>query len=151
MRESIGQINLYNIIIVFFFIIMAIMIATITYQKAFRVNVLIVHSIEKYEGYNHLAKEEIVNGFDTLGYAALPGGSRCPDSWGGASRVTPSTMTADYRHNYCIYATDVETILPPLHYQQFIVVTYVAFDIPMTGFGTFPIVAKTNKIYFLSN
>jgi len=167
MREAIGSVQLYNIIIIFFFLIMAIMIATVTYQRSFRVNIIIVNSIEKFEGYNHLARAEIVEGLDTIGYSKLSGSSNCPSSWGNGNNtlVSPPTMRDDYQHNYCVYESPLETVYTGLlddflllgtgsggssnllSYRQYTVVTFVAFDVPMTGLGGIPIVARTNKIY----
>ena len=52
MRESIGTAFLLNFIVVFIVFIMMFLAATLSYYKAYRINNYILHSIEKFEGYN---------------------------------------------------------------------------------------------------
>ena len=59
MREGIGSVFLYNMIILFIIIVFGLISATISYYKAFKVNERILSTIEKFEGHNDLAKAEI--------------------------------------------------------------------------------------------
>ena len=68
MKEGIGSIFLYNIVIIFIVVVFAILAATLTYYKAFKVNTKIINSIEKFEGYNNLAIADIDNKLLTTGY-----------------------------------------------------------------------------------
>ncbi len=180
MRESIGSTQLYTVIIIFFFLIIAFMVGTITYQRTFKVNTLIVGSIERFEGYNGLSRAQINRDLETIAYPRLQDGTdpNCPPVWGsgGNNLVTPPQIGGDYQHRYCVYEGVVETVnvgmlsallltvlppdpyapLPPgpaptsheiMSYKQYIVVTYVAIDLPISGIGGIPIVARTNKIY----
>ena len=51
MREGIGSVFLYNIIIVFIVITFGFLSASLSYMKAFKVNGKIANALEKYEGY----------------------------------------------------------------------------------------------------
>ena len=59
MRESIGSSFMYGIIAIFIVMVFAILAGTMSYFKAFKVNSHIVGILEKYEGYNDLAIDEI--------------------------------------------------------------------------------------------
>jgi len=147
MRESIGTVQLYNIIIVFFFVVMTIMIGAIAYHRSFRVNIAITDSIEKYEGFNNLARSEIKDRLEVMAYSEISGSPSCPAHWGDATLHSPSSSTEDYTHDYCVYISGLESVIGPLNYRQYTIVTFVAFDIPMSGIGGIPIVSKTNKIF----
>ena len=68
MKESISYTFLLNIVILFIFVCTAIIMGVLSYYKAFRANSIISESIEKYEGYNCLSKEEIARRLSGLGY-----------------------------------------------------------------------------------
>jgi len=68
MKESISYTFLLNIVIIFIFTCAAIIMGILSYYKAFRANTIISNSIEKYEGYNCLSKEEITTKLNGLGY-----------------------------------------------------------------------------------
>lgn len=68
MKESISYTFLLNIIILFLFVCAAIIMGILSYYKAYRANAIISGIIEKYEGYNCLAKEEIARKLPGIGY-----------------------------------------------------------------------------------
>lgn len=68
MKESISYTFLLNIIILFLFICVAVIMGILSYYKAYRANAIISGIIEKYEGYNCLAKEEIARKLPGIGY-----------------------------------------------------------------------------------
>lgn len=68
MKESISYSFLLNIIILFITVCAAIIMGIFSYYKAFRANSIITETIEKYEGYNCLAKEEIARKLGGIGY-----------------------------------------------------------------------------------
>jgi len=156
-RESIGHIQLYNIIIVFFFLVMAILAGTTAYNRTFKVSTRIVGSIEKYEGYNALARAQIEKDLSAMAYSTLNGKTpSCPSHWGGHGLVSPTEEQADYAHNYCVYRSDLETYssehgfynIPSLSFKYYTVVTYSSFDLlPYWDMGGIPTVARTNRIF----
>ena len=52
MRTPIAYTFIFNLMIIFILIVFAFMAGTMSYYKAFKVNNRIVHSIEKFEGFN---------------------------------------------------------------------------------------------------
>lgn len=137
MRESIGSTFLYNMIIIFIVIVFAILAATLTYYKAFKVNTRIINSIEKFEGYNSLALTEIDNTLTTLGYMTKED-HRCPTKKNGGV-----LQTEDKIFRYCVYYSSEGG-----NYYSYGVMTYVALDIPFVKmFLRVPIYTKSNRIY----
>ena len=146
MKESIGLTFTINIMIVFLFVAFAFILGTISYSKAFRANSVIVNALEKYEGYNMLAKKEIDGKLSTLGYA--PGdGSSCPETRKSTFGVGELVILDDepqYRE-YCIYFFNNDG--DNRHY-SYGVVTYITFEFNV--FGTtlkFPIFNHVRRIY----
>jgi len=137
MRESIGSTFLYNIIILFIVIVFAILGATLTYYKAFKVNTKIINSIEKYEGYNDLAVTEINNTLTTIGYMNKDT-HKCPSTKNGGV-----LQTENGKFRYCVYYFDEGD-----NHYSYGVITYITLDIPIVNtFLQIPIYTKSNLIY----
>ena len=68
MKESISYTFLLNIVIVFVFTCFAIVMGVLSYYKAFKVNNIITNSIEKYEGFNNLSRNDINLKLNSIGY-----------------------------------------------------------------------------------
>lgn len=137
MRESIGTAFLYNIIIVFIVVVFAILSATLTYYKAFKVNTRIIDSIEKYEGYNRLAISEINNTLTTIGYMNKSN-HKCPTEKNGGILQTESNQ-----FRYCVYYFPENS-----RYYSYGVITYITLDIPLVNtFLQIPIYTKSNQIF----
>ena len=71
MKESVGSTVDFNIIIVFIVIVFAFLSAALIYFKSNKVNNVISSSIEKYEGFNRLAEDEIFRKLNGLGYTSV--------------------------------------------------------------------------------
>lgn len=137
MRESIGSTFLYNMIIIFIVIVFAILAATLTYYKAYKVNTRVITSIEKYEGYNDLARTEIDNTLTTIGYM-FKEGTKCPTKKNGGT-----LETEDKKFRYCVYYSKEDS----KHY-SYGVITYITIDIPIVNRAlSIPIYTKSNRIY----
>lgn len=151
MREGIGSVVLYNIIIVFIVLTFGFLMATISYVKAFKVNSKIAAAIEKYEGYNSLSDKEILQSLQTIGYqTAVDGTYSCPDRihfHDGKLRTYKAEPSAGYKsHRYCIYEYGNKD-----GYFTYGIVTYVFIDIPLIG-GKFrlPVYSETDAIFEFS-
>ena len=59
MKESIGLTFTINIMIVFIVVSFVFVAGILSYTKAFKAGSLIIKSLEKYEGYNELAFDQI--------------------------------------------------------------------------------------------
>lgn len=138
MRESIGSTVLYNIIIVFLSIIFALILGTMVYYRTFKVNKQIIKIIEKYEGFNHLAKEEIELQLNSIGYLKKDLGA-CPKKDGKIALTNNSVFP------YCVYYFEKSGS----KYYSYGVITYVVFDMPFIDGSVFkfPIYAKTDEIF----
>lgn len=140
MRDSIGSVFLYNIIILFIVIVFAILAGTLTYHKAFKINKSIVNYIEMYEGYNSLALKNIKRDLVSVGYPSRTNGG-CVASKNGGTLVKQTGENYDY----CVYLFDNDGDSD--HY-SYGVVTYITFDFPFFDmFLKIPVYAKSNKLY----
>lgn len=68
MKESISYTFLLNIVILFIVVCATIIAGIMSYYRAFRASRIIAESIEKYEGFNCLSKEEIATKLQTISY-----------------------------------------------------------------------------------
>ena len=141
MRESIGSVFLYNVIIIFLVIVFGFDGALITYMKAYKVNSRIANAIEESEGYNENAVSEINNVLGTLGYR-VNDGNRCPTR-GDGTLLTDDANRPNFR--YCIYQTKEATQAEP--YDQYMVVTYIFIDLPFVDEFAFSVKGKTTEVF----
>lgn len=140
MRESLGSVFLYNIIILFIIVTFAFLSGTLAYMKAFKANSRIVNAIEKYEGYNYLASDEIEGVLQTLGYRM-----ETPNC-GARDGIEPMEQIGDKEYYFCVYhySPDITGSDSKDYYG---VVTYMYFDFPVVGNVKIPLYAKTEKVY----
>lgn len=157
MRESIGSVFLYNIIILFIIIVFGLLSATISYYKAFKVNERILYIIDKFEGYNGFAVEEIQNYLTSIGYTYNPDGQReCADEKNGGTLITSKKA----KHLYCVYyfsddrGNNEKTRLngdeEPIYY-NYSLVSYIYADLPIVGSFKLPVYTKGERIYNFSD
>ena len=149
MRQSIGMTFTINIVIVFILVALVFLGGTLSYAKAFKAASLIVKSIEKYEGYNTLAYNEMNGKLRLLNYVS--GDSTSCALTRNSTIGTGTLVTQNYseRFNYCIYFFDSDG--DSKHY-SYGVVTYMTIDFTMFNIKLrLPIYAKTNRIYRFTN
>lgn len=148
MRESIGSVFLYNIIIVFIVITFGFLSASLSYMKAFKVNGKIANSLEKYEGYNMLSDQEIAQTLNTIGYRVET--PECDAKIHNKMTYQPVDAGSYKDHEYCLYeyinGSDFEG-----GYFSYGIVTYIHLDIPIVG-GIFkiPVYSETESIFRFS-
>ena len=146
MREGIGSIVLYNIIIIFIVITFGFLSATLSYMKAFKVNGKIAHILEKFEGYNSLSEAEIRNTLETLGYRKAK--ANCDIIEHNKHKYEPIDTGLNV-HEYCLYEYndkangDLEG-----NYLSYGIITYIHVDIPIFG-GYFkvPVQSESESIF----
>ena len=153
MRESFGSVALYNIIIVFIVVTFAILAGTMSYSKAFKVNNRIINAIEKYEGYNESAADEIDKQLISIGYQFRGVQRGCPNSRRGVPLYNINENKFNEQYEFCIYKDYVDTSEWSGRYVQYGVVSYIYIDFPVVGdFLRIPVYGKTRKIFeFLSS
>lgn len=137
MRESIGSTFLYNLIMLFIAIVFAILGSTLMYYKAFKVNTRIINSIQKFEGYNNLAKTEIDNTLTSIGYMSKDRHT-CPNRKNGGV-----LQTENKKFRYCVYYFQESN-----DYYKYGVITYITLDIPIVNmFLQIPIYTESDRIF----
>lgn len=97
MKEAIAGTYIYNIVFVFMAIVFALVMGTVVYYKSIKVNKIILSSIEKYEGYNTLSRNEIELNLKSIGYGVEADG-KCPYKEG-----VPAEMPINKSAKYCVY------------------------------------------------
>lgn len=137
MSTSIGHTFMYNMIIFFILIFFAFISASMSYYKGYKVNSTIVKTIEKYEGYNYLAKEEIERNLHNLGYSSKK--SSCE------YRYKNMYLVSDNNYDYCVYV-DKTNIAKGDKY-LYGVLTYMQIDLPVVNIVKLPVFTKTNHLY----
>lgn len=144
MREGIGSIVLYNIIIIFLFVTFAILAGTMSYSKAFKANNRIISAIEKYEGYNEQTASWLDNFLLSMGYTADPNSNgKCPKRNG----IDPlEDLNPNYR--FCVYPKEEKTKEHQGRYVRYGIVTYIYIDIPVVGnFFRIPVYGESNRVF----
>ena len=144
MKQAIGGATIINIVIVFIVIIFALLAATFSYAKAYKVNTKIMNGIEIYEGYNAGAAQYANRYLQSLGYKKGKK-NNCPSEKvinGEHGTLVPSEESNYY---YCVYKYNQEE--EGNCYYSYAVVTYISFDLPFGARFELPITSKTNRIY----
>lgn len=146
MRESIGSIALYNIIIVFIVVTFAILAGTMSYSKAFKVNNRIINAIEKYEGYNEFSSPIIDRDLLSIGYQSQSRTYDCSKRNGYNAMIN-----LNQSYNFCVYEMPVETNEWKDRYVEYGVVSYIYLDFPLLGeFIRVPVYGVSRKIFKFS-
>ena len=149
MKESIGLTFTINIMIVFILVAMVFVTGILSYTKAFKAASLIVKSLERFEGYNELAYDQININLSALSYMRGDS-SKCPltrNATIGEGKLV--TVNDEEKFNYCVYFFDNDG--DEKHY-SYGVVTYITIDFNMFNIKIkLPIYGKTTRIYRFTN
>ncbi len=150
MREGVGSVVLYNIIIIFIVITFGFLSASLSYMKAFKVNGKIANSLEKFEGYNWLTESEISQVLTTIGYRT--GTADCPNRRHNGIDYSAVKSLGNRQHQYCIYEYSSKTNGDFKNgYFNYGILTYVYMDVPIIG-GVFklPVYSESETIFKFS-
>jgi hypothetical protein len=154
MRESIGTVSLLNFIIFFIFLVFAFLMGTLSYYKAYKVNNAIVSSIEKYEGYNMYARNEINDKLTSLGYQRTNFNCRNVRGAKRLLKIEGSEQLSD--NGYCIYVyendntykTKTNKVVKTDTYNSYEVTTIITFQFPIIqDVLKLRVSSRTNRIY----
>jgi len=156
MREGIGSVFLYNMIIIFIIIVFGLLTATTSYYKAFKVNNRILASIEKFEGYNDLAQNEIEDFLSSIGYTVDANGQRECAATNKGGNVQRAKNAG---HLYCVYyhaddrganeKKEKNGDNQPIYY-NYSVVSYIYVQLPIVGSFKLPVYTKGERTYNFS-
>ena len=149
MNESVGSALLFNLVLVFVIILSGLFIGSLAYTKAFKVNSRILDIIEKFEGYNNFAYDEIGSFLNTMGY--VKGNTGCNVRSHGADIVSSQNGNNDIddRYDYCVYyhENDGKGINGKNSYYNYSVVTYIYVDLPFIRQLKIPVYTKGERTY----
>lgn len=149
MKESIGYTVTLNIMIVFITIVVAFLCAALIYFKSNKVSNIITTAIEKYEGYNTSAINEINGNLSSIGYGSRSIASKCTepvrdktDSDGYCYIV--SNQNGDGRNGYCVF----ECYETNGDYYFYKIRTNMMLNVPIINdILDIPIYSNTNRLY----
>ena len=158
MKESIGYSVTINIVITFIIIVFAFLSSAIVYYKTNKASNIIVDTIQKYEGYNKTAKDEIMMRLNSLGYGSHS--INCSNTIVGKSAFYTSTATtctfvepdgrsATQNRGYCVYKCVDQGIDD---YYYFKIRINMMINIPIIGnMLDIPIYSNTDRIFDFEN
>ena len=132
MKESISYTYLLNMMLVFIFVSFSVVMVTISYTKAYRINSKIADVIEDAEGYNEKSVNEINRLISAFGYQQP--NITCKE------RSTGVVVETDIK-GICIYEIDSDD------YYSYGITTYMLFDLPLVNMLRIPVYNTTEKIY----
>ena len=142
MKAATGNAMLMNIIIVFLVIVMALLVTSISYTKAFRIKNRIVDIIEYYDGdFDDVGTKanitnEINNSLSSVGYR-LSGSKKCKEI------DNKKAIQLDSNYQVCIYEYDNST-----RGKYYRVIAYMYFDVPVLGgILNIPVSGETKVFY----
>lgn len=159
MKESIGYSVTINIIITFIIIIFAFLAAAIIYFKTNKASNILVDTIQKYEGYNITAKNEITMKLNGLGYGSHS--INCDETIVGKSPWLtsvetvcsfrdPEGLTANQpNRGFCVYRCKDQGIDDYYYYKVRI---NMMINVPIVGnLLDIPIYKDTDRMYDFEN
>ena len=142
MKEAIGTSMVFNLIMIFVGIMIAILIGSISYSKGFKIRNRIIDRIEEYEGYD--TKSGVISEIDedlkAIGYKVVKviDDDKCKERNGQKSLT--STYSGGY--NYCVYQYKTS------EGYYYGVTVFISFDIPLIGnYIEIPIYGETRVIF----
>ena len=152
MKESVGYTVTLNIVITFIIIIFAFLSAALIYFKSNKVSNVITDTIQKYEGYNTIAQNEINTKLTSLGYNKKS--VKCDNYYnriGESERKKCSRSLTNGNDGYCIFVCD--EVVDGENYYYYKISTNMMLNIPIINdMLDIPIFSNTNRLYdFESN
>ena len=158
MKESIGYSVTINIMITFIIIIFSFLASAIVYFKANKASNIIVDTIQKYEGYNKIAKNEIIAKLEALGYGK--NSINCKPNINGESSIVtgvtaectytdPNGVRAENNRGFCVYrCVDKKNGKVINDYYYYKIRINMMINVPVVGsMLDIPIYTSTDRIY----
>ncbi len=140
MRQSIGFTQTIAIMSVFILMVFALLTASLSYYKAFKINSYISSIVEKYEGYNDLSIQEITQKLSSLGYRM--GTVDCKQTF---SKKSTPVDRKEKQHAYCIYEYGSKN-----GYFTYGIVTYIFVELPFGVHFKLPVYSETEPIFIFN-
>ena len=151
MKESVGYTVSLNIMFTFIIIVIAFLSAALIYFKSNKVGNVITETIEKYEGYNSYAQNEIESKLSSLGYNRKP--VDCEKYFNRMSvaaqrgcDVTNKQGLTDGSDGYCVFVC--RELYNNEYYYYYKISTNMMLNIPIiNSLLDIPIFSNTNRLY----
>lgn len=139
MKAATGNAMLMNIIIIFLVIVMALLVTSISYTKAFRIKNRIVDIIEYYDGDFSTKKDDITNEINTslssVGYRLNTTKCKMIDG--------KNAISLNSNYQVCIYEYNES-----IRGKYYKVIAYMYFDVPVIGgILNIPVSGETRVFY----
>ena len=156
MKESIGGISLFNIVIVFVMVFTGYISLTINYSKAYNIKNEILNIIRNQGGVCtssvassgnkcYTFKDQIVDYFKETNYTSV---GRCDDDWYGYSRSGELLGLGSKKAAFCVKAIEAHATseLPDAVYYK--VKMFYHLDLPVINrFWNFTVEGETTRVY----
>ncbi len=147
MKESIGFSVSLNIMITFIAIVIAFLSFSLIYFKSNKVSNIITSAIEKYEGFNSTAKNEISMKLASIGYGSVaidcPSAVTDEDDADGECKIQGSSSEQG-ANGYCVYKCEENNG----EYFYYKIRTNMMFNLPVIhDILNIPIYSNTNRLY----
>lgn len=134
MKEALGTSMVFNLVMIFVGVFIALLVGSIAYSKGFKVRNRIIDIVEKYEGYTTKASDEIDENLRAIGY---PISSKSCPSYNGTA---PMDIESAYR--YCLYNYKTNKG------DYYGVIVFIRFDFPLIGeFLEFGVYGETRIVF----
>lgn len=134
MKEAIGTSMVFNLIMVFIAVFIALLVGSIAYSKGFKVRNRIIDIIEYHEGYTDKAASEIDENLGSIGYPISS--KQCPTY----NEQNAISISSAYR--YCLYNYGTNKG------DYFGVMVFIRFDFPLIGdFLEFGVYGETRVLF----
>ncbi len=143
MKEAIGTSFVFNLMMIFIGVLIAMFVGSLAYTKGFKVRNKIIDIIEKYEKYdiNDSAQiDEINDSLSSIGYQVRGDNTSKCKARGNASQVENTIPNNDYE--YCVYVYDTS------RGKYYGVTVFIHVDIPLIGgLIDIPLYGESRLIY----
>ena len=128
MKEAIGTSFVFNLMMIFIGVLIAMFVGSLAYTKGFKVRNKIIDIIEKYEKYDikdSAQIDEINDSLSSIGYQVRGDNTSKCKARGNASQVTNTIQNNDYE--YCVYEYNTS------RGKYYGVTVFIHVDIPLIG------------------
>lgn len=140
MKEAIGTSMVFNLMMIFIGVMIALLIGSVSYSKGFKVRNRIMDRIEENNGFNEPAENAIYEDLKALGYR-ITQGNNCEDKTGiNVELLTQDNFSNEY--NYCVYEYTTNKG------KYYGVTVFITVDIPLIGnYINIPLYGETEIIF----
>lgn len=143
MKEAIANAGVFNLIIMFVIVLLALFIGSLSYSRAFKVKNKIVEEIEKDQGYTSVTETEINSWLQQIGYRVNTGSTKntdkCARTVTGNGGKNGTLINIEGIYQYCVYEFDTCTYTKEGKVDSskcgkyYRVITYMYLDMPIIG------------------